>query len=54
MSGEIKSIRNWLIERGYNPDIAIAHGGEPLHDLLWAFYCHLEEESYGRRKRSEI
>ena len=43
MSGEIKSIRNWLMERGHCPDEVL--GEETLHDLLWAFFCHLEEEA---------
>ena len=46
MSGEIKSINNWLIERGYDPGEEMGEGpDDTLHDLLWAFFCHLEEEA---------
>lgn len=46
---EVKSIRDWIIERGQHPDDVI--GGETLHDLLWAFWVFNDDERKARGRQ---
>lgn len=48
MAFEVKSIDQWLIGHGQHPGEAI--NGETLHDLLWCFWVHIQDE---RREQEE-
>lgn len=49
MAIPVKSIQQFLIERGHHPDEVV--NGESLKDLLWAFW--VEEQDYRHDKAKE-